>query len=297
GPAYQGDFYRILRSMANPGCDSLVEWGHQSVWLKEVSSVADFEGRRVICENQGVQGSDSYLSPERMRRVSNCLGAWNVGELIPHAFDYDLSRTNFPPDWFRSQPFLPHFRAYAHQMRRVSFMNCDSHHVADILLYYPQVSVWGQASPAFRTDDPAAIMSNSTWPEDAVVTNSTYAQLKLRLSETRQDYKIADDSYLGESRVRNGVLTISTSQFRTIVLPPMSSIRRSSAERIAEFHRDGGTVIALARLPTTSVEEGRNDPILKALWDSMFDTEPILERWSMRSNAKNGLAYFVHSSV
>jgi hypothetical protein len=57
GPAYQGDFYRILRSMTNPGCDSLVEWGHQSVWLKEVSSVADFEGRRVICENQGCRGA------------------------------------------------------------------------------------------------------------------------------------------------------------------------------------------------------------------------------------------------
>jgi hypothetical protein len=297
GPAYQGDFYRILRSMTNPGCDSLVEWGRQSVWLKEVSSVADFEGRRVICENQGVQGSDSYLSPERMRRVSNCLGAWNVGEFVPHAFDYDLNRINFPPDWFRSQPFLPHFRAYADQMRRVSFMNCNSHHVAEILLYYPQVSVWGQSAPAFRTDDPSAIMSNSTWSEDAVITNSTYAQLKLRLSETRQDYKIADDSYLSESRVQDGVLLISTSRFRVLVLPPMSTMRRSSAERIAEFYYDGGNVIALGRLPTTSVEDGRDDPALKALWGSLFETEPTLARWTMRSNAKNGRAYFVSSSV
>jgi hypothetical protein len=297
GPAYQGDFYRILRSMTNPGCDSLVEWGRQSVWLKEVSSVADFEGRRVICENQGVQGSDSYLSPERMRRVSNCLGAWNVGEFVPHAFDYDLNRINFPPDWFRSQPFLPHFRAYADQMRRVSFMNCNSHHVAEILLYYPQVSVWGQSVAAFRTDDPSAIMSNSTWSEDAVVTNSTYAQLKLRLSETRQDYKIADDSYLSESRVQDGVLLISTSRFRTLVLPPMSTMRRSSAERIAEFYSGGGNLIALGRLPSTSVEDGRDDPALRALWDSLFDTEPTLARWTMRSNARNGKAYFVSSSV
>jgi hypothetical protein len=119
GPAYQGDFYRILRAMHNPGCDSLVEWGRQSVWLKELSSVADFEGRRVVCENQGVQGADSYLSPEGMRRVSNSLGAWNVGEFIPHAFDYDLNRINFPPDWFRSQPFLPHFRASTEGTRSV----------------------------------------------------------------------------------------------------------------------------------------------------------------------------------
>ena len=297
GPPYQGDFYQILRSMTNPGCDSLVEWGRQSVWLKEVSSIADFEARRVVCENQGVQGSDSYLSPERMRRVSNGLGAWNVGEFIPHAFDYDLNRINFPPDWFRSQPFLPHFRAYADQMRRVSFMNCDSHHVADILLYYPQVSVWGQSAPAFRTDDPPRIMSNSTWPEDAVTTNSTYAQLKLRLSESHQDYKIADDFYLSESRVQDGTLLISSSRFRTLVLPPMSTMRRGSAERAAEFYRGGGTLIAMGHLPSISVEDGRDDPVLQAVWDSIFDAEPTMAPWTMRSNAKGGRAYFVTATA
>ena len=87
-----------------------MEWAHESVWLREVASVAAFEGKHVVCENQGVQGSDSYLSPERMRRVSNCLGAWDIGEFIPHAFNYDLTRTNFPPDWFRGQPYLPWFR-------------------------------------------------------------------------------------------------------------------------------------------------------------------------------------------
>ena len=85
-----------------------------------------------------------------MRRVSNCLGAWNIGEFIPHAFDYDLTRINFPPDWFRSQPYLPWFRAYADQMRRISFMNRESRTVADLLLYYPQVSIWGQSAPGFR---------------------------------------------------------------------------------------------------------------------------------------------------
>ncbi len=98
GPEFQGDFYRVLRSMSVPGCDTLMEWAHESVWLREVASVAAFEGKHLVCENQGVQGSDSYLSPERMRRVSNCLGAWDIGEFVPHAFNYDLTRTNFPPD-------------------------------------------------------------------------------------------------------------------------------------------------------------------------------------------------------
>jgi hypothetical protein len=298
GPAYQGDFYRHLRALGNPGCDSLAEWGRQSVWLKEVASVADFEGRRVVCENQGVQGGDSCLSLEAMRRVSNCLGAWNVGEFIPHAFDYDLDRLNFPPDWFRSQPFLPYFRAYADLLRRISFMNCDSQHIADTLLYYPQVSIWGQSGPVYLLDSvPGGVQSSAIWSEDAVKTNSNYAELKQRLSEARLDYKVADDSYLWESHIEDQTLAISTSRFRTLIMPPMSTMPRSSAERIAHFYRQGGTVIAHGRLPSISVEDGRGDLQLQALWDSMFDTAPTLAAFTLRTNPKGGRAYFVPGPV
>ncbi|MGD0112578.1 MAG: glycosyl hydrolase [Armatimonadota bacterium] len=300
GPAYQGDYYRIFRSMANPSCDSIEEWGRQSVWLKELASIADFEGQRLICENQGLQGDDSYLSPEKMRSVSNSLGAWNVGEFIPHAFNYDLERTNFPPDWFRGQPFLPWFRPYADLIRRISFMNRDSFEVADLLLYYPQVSVFGQSGTVLGMQGRRGMMEilpDSAWPEDAVLTNSQFALLKLRLSEERLDYKVADDSYLADSRVEGNTLAISTSRFRALVLPPMSMIRRRTAERVAEFYRAGGIVIAMDRLPSISVEEGRDDAHLEELWESIFDSAPALEPVTMRSNAAGGRAYFTRGSV
>jgi len=297
GPWVQGDFYRILRAMGQPACDTLVEWARQSVWLKEVASVAGFEGRHVVCENQGVQGGDSYLSPERMRRVSNCLGAWNVAEFIPHAFDYDLGRINFPPDWFLSQPFVSHFRAYADQMRRISYMNRESEHVADLLLYYPQVSIWGQSSPAFRTDRPASVTDSTLWSHDAAETNSGYAQLKLRLTDGGLDFKVADDSYLADSRIEDKTLAIAGSRFRVLVLPPMSTVRRRTAERVSEFYRAGGTVIAIGRVPFISAEEGRDDPELKCLWDELFDTTPGLQPFTLRSGAGGGSAYFVSGSV
>ena len=297
GPWVQGDFYRILRALGKPGCDSLVEWGRQSVWLKEVASVADFEGRRMVCENQGVQGGDSYLSPERMRRVSNSLGAWNVSEFIPHAFDYDLERINFPPDWFRSQPFLPWFRAYADQMRRISFMNSESYHVADLLLYYPQVSIWGQGAPAFQGDPGGPRLEDANWSSDAAQTNSLYALLKLRLTEERLDYKVADDAYLADARIEGNTLAISTSRFRAVVLPPMSTLRRATAERLRDYFRSGGTVIALRRLPTTSVEEGRDDARLKALWEEIFDWAPTLAAFTRRAHPSGGAGYLVSGTV
>ncbi len=297
GPSEQGDFFRILRRLSNPGCDTLVEWGRQSVWLKEVASVADFEGRHVVCENQGVQGESSYLSPEGMKRVSNCLGAWNIGEFIPHAFDYDLSRINFPPDWFRSQPYLPWFQAYADLMRRISFVNRESQHVADILLFYPQVSIWGQSAPAFRSEKMEYLLKNSSWSDDAVDTNEQYAEMKLRLTERRLDYKVGDDHYLGQSRIEGERLNIGSSQFRTLITPPMSTIRRETAGRIQDFFKAGGIVIALRRLPTASVESGRNDPALRQIWEQTFDCRPTLQNFRLKESAAGGRAYFVPRSV
>lgn len=297
GPMEQGDFFRILRSLSNPGCDTLVEWGRQSVWLKEDASVADFEGRHVVCENQGVQGENSYLSPERMRRVSNCLGAWNIGEFIPHAFDYDLSRINFPPDWFRSQPYLPWFHAYADQMRRISFMNRESHNVAEILLLYPQVSIWGQSAPAFRSENFGTLVENASWSDDAAETNDLYAQMKLRLTEERLDYKIADDYYLAQSRFEDRQLRIADSRFQVLVLPPMSTIRRSSAERLRDFYRAGGAIITLGRLPMISVESGRDDEALKNIWEELFDLRSTPAAFRLKQNAAGGRTYFVQRSV
>ena len=272
GPAYQGDFFRVLRSMSHPGCDTLLEWGRQSVWLKENASVADFERKHVICENQGVQGETSYLSPERMRRVSNALGAWNIGEFIPHAFDYNLAKTNYPPDWFRSQPYLHWFKDYADQMRRVSFMNRDSHEIADIVVLYPQVSIWGQAAPAFTSDRFDYILRDDNWNADARQTNDRYTELKLLLSQERLAYQVADDHYLGTGRVEGARFVIADSHFKVMLVPPMSTIRRTTAKRICEFIDAGGIVFALAQLPTISVEDGRDDAALRDLLHSRFVT-------------------------
>ena len=297
GAAWQGDYFRMMRSLTTAGCDTLVEWGRQSVWLKEAASVANFEGKHLVCENQGVQGGDSYLSPERMRRVSNCLGAWDIGEFVPHAFNYDLTRTNFPPDWFCGQPFLPWFRAYADQMRRISFVNRESEHIADLLLLYPQVSVWGQASTAFRDDGFTYLLQNSNWTEDAVDTSEQYADLKLRLTDARYDFAVADDYYISQSEIEGNRLRIARSNFQILILPPMSTTRRSTAKRVRDFYQAGGTVIALRRLPYTPVETGRDDAELKAVWEEVFDTRPSLEQYQMRRNANGGRSYFVPVSA
>ena len=297
GAAFQGDFFRILRSMTVPGCDSLVEWGRDSGYMREVASVAAFEGKHAVCENQGIVGGDSYVSPEVMRRTSNCLGAWDIGEFIPHAFNYDLARVNFPPDWFRTQPFQPWFSAYADQMRRISFVNREGKRFADIVVLYPQVSIWGQAEVAFREDPSVDLTANSNWSTDGAETNNQYLALKKCLTDAHYDFMVADDEYLAKSQFEGGRLRISKTEFRVLILPPMSTTRRSTALKVRDFYRAGGTVIAHRCLPYTSVEKGRDDAELEAIWEEVFDLQASVKPYVLRKNAGGGRSYRVTGSA
>jgi len=182
-------------------------------------------------------------------------------------------------------------------MRRISFVNCESQRLADIVLLYPQVSIWGEAAAAFNADPALDILQQANWSPGAVETSEQYADLKLRLSEGRYDFMVADDEYLAKSDFDGGRLRINKSEFQVLILPPMSSTRRSTAARVRDFYRAGGTVIALRRLPYTSVESGRDDAELKAIWEEVFDLHPAVETCLMRKNANGGRSYWVPGSV
>ena len=95
--ALEGSLFAVERGLNPVGVDSLVDFGRQPLNFKLAQSVADFEGRRFMCENQGVQGTDSYLDMEGLRSGTNGIGFWGVNLFVPHAFNYDASRRTILP--------------------------------------------------------------------------------------------------------------------------------------------------------------------------------------------------------
>ena len=56
---------------------------------------------------------------------------------------------------------------------------------------------------------------------------------------------------------------IGPQRFRAIILPPISTIGRSSLDKIHEFYEAGGEVFGIRMLPTSSPEAGDNDADVK----------------------------------
>ena len=72
--ALEGSLFTVERGLNPVGVDSLEDFGRQPLNFKVAQSVADFEGRRFACENQGVQGTNSYLDLEAIRKGTNGIG-------------------------------------------------------------------------------------------------------------------------------------------------------------------------------------------------------------------------------
>jgi hypothetical protein len=105
------------------------------------------------------------------------------------------------------------------------------------------------------------------------------------------------DEYLAKSEIDGRRLRINKSEFQVLILPPMSYARLSTAIRVRDFCRAGGTVIALPRLPFTSVTDGRACPELRAVWHEVFDLHSSAEPHVLRKNVNGGRSYWVPGSV
>ncbi|MBW4027461.1 MAG: hypothetical protein HIU93_08670 [Acidobacteria bacterium] len=287
--ALQGSLFSVERGLNPVGVDSLEDFGRQPLNFKVAQSVADFEGRRFMCENQGVQGTNSYLDMEGMRKGTNAIGAWGVNLFVPHAFDYDASRANYPPDWLH-QPFWPYFHYYADYTRRISYMNADSSHVTNVLLYYPITSIWAHTAPLFSgSTSYQEIGRPAAWKNETILINDYYTRMILQLADHHWDYNIADDQYLDSARVEGNELVIGPQRFRAIILPPLTTLSRNTLRKIDEFHKAGGVVLAIRMLPSSSPEAGGNDAVIKTGMDSLFGGED--------SSSGNAGAYYIADSV
>ena len=300
GAAFEGSLFALERGLNPVGVDSLGDFGRQPLNFKVAQSVADFEGRRFACENQGVQGTDSYLDMQGLRKATNSIGAWGVNLFIPHAFDYDVSRANYPPDWLH-QPYWPHFSAYADYTRRISFMNSEnSHHVTNVLLYYPMTSVWADSAPVFNNQSDYQRLSDPpNWKNQTVLINDYYTRLILRLADRQWDYNIADDYYFERARVEGKELVVGPQHFRAVILPPISTLSSATLKKLQEFYRAGGTILAIRMLPNAgSDSDNDSKPVQSGLNEIFGDGSAQTPKpFTELQNANGGHSFYVSESV
>ncbi|MCX6622945.1 MAG: glycosyl hydrolase [Acidobacteria bacterium] len=242
---WTGNMFSLWRASTVVYIDALVERARMPIEFKEAVSVAHFEGRPFMVENQGLTGHDSYWSLAKARLGTNMCLLWGANRLVPHYFEYDPGHIQYPPSWFLTQPLWRYFHHYADVARRGLFLNAQGRHDARIAIYHPLESATANSDSLFKEKDRPIYLWNNLMDQ----TQDYYSALQFELSRAGWDYHMLDAHYMAKAEVSGGNLQLAGERFPVLILPPMTHIAAASAGQIRRFAEAGGLVLAVGPQP------------------------------------------------
>lgn len=176
-----------------------------------------------------------------------------------------------PPCFHFRMPYWPHMKGWLEYTERMSYVLSQGDHVCDIALMYPTESM--QAYP-------------DATPDGAFAT----AQ---RLSDAGLDYDFLDFRSLRDAEIRDGRLHIGNESYRVMIISDMRAMHYSSLEKLRDFYRAGGIVLAAGALPEASSRKGEDDKEVKAILNEIFGAEKAVKQ----TNKANGVGWYIKNGA
>lgn len=184
-----------------------------------------------------------------------------------------------PPDFHFRMPYWPHMKQWLNYIERMSYVLSQGTHVCDIAMLYPTESK--QAYP-------------DSWP------NKTF-NTALDLSNNGLDYDFVDFRSLRDAVISDRSLIVGEERYKIIILADLNAIHHSSLQRIADFYRSGGIVLATGNLPKASNRKGEDDPEMTQLLREIFGIswdETVAKKGINRTSNKNGgIGWYIPDSL
>ncbi len=159
----------------------------------------------------------------------------------------------FGPAINHTSPYWPYFGYLADYVNRATFVLQQGKPVADVAVYLGAEDAMAEAGTEQLLLNWAVrdrISSNGPPPEFSLKNALQYESDVVKTIITNgRCFDGVDAFTFRDMRVENGRLKMGDGDYAILVLPNLTGIDVESARKIAEFARQGGTVIATKRLP------------------------------------------------
>ena len=190
--------------------------------------------------------------------------AYGLNLYDPHLASYSLAGSWYewvPPAQYFYQPHWRHYGVFSDYIRRLSYLMSRGTHVADVAILFPTTTLH------------ANWLQGDCFTLDASVAASAVYDMAADIYDGGIDFDFVDDATIARAEVRDGKLCVAGLEFRAVVLPPLTTIRLATLEKLRALYDAGGIVLAYGRLPNASAENGRDDPQLREALEAIFGVE------------------------
>jgi len=259
---FEGDLYRQMRHFDLPGIDILsskpenLMGGDGFLTPKFVSSAAHHYGRKNVMSEtsdhvERTRGGSATL--EEMMGTAGLQYALGVN-IITSYYPWSAYSHDSDAAWLRGEkPAQVSYRAYNDYVGRLAVMLDRGKHVCDVALFYPITTIQAHFAPSnaqyWEADKQHPVIQH---------VEQSFRDLARTLLQNQIDVDIVDDQAIRRAEIKGSTIALAGERYRALVLPPMQVIKEATLQRILEFQRSGGLVIALDQLPIEAAERGED---------------------------------------
>ena len=180
-----------------------------------------------------------------------------------------------PPCFHFRMPYWPHMKTWLKYTERMSYLLSQGEHVCDIALMYPTESM--QAYPDMTAD--------------------TTFNLAMKLSAAGLDYDFIDFRSLRQASFDKSSLHIMNEKYKVMVIAGMKAMHFSSLQKLRDYYRAGGIILATGELPSASSREGEQDKEVDEIVKEIFGLTAMEARsgktGQMQRNVANGIGWYI----
>lgn len=196
---------------------------------------------------------------------------------------------------------------------RLDYLLRGGRHVADVAVVYPIAALqsayyFAQPAAGQRGGDPGFTYSVEGGVLPPGIDYQDVGEILYR--SLRVDYTYLHPEVLASRcRVEGSRLVLDNrlnrEEYRVVILPGGDTVAAATAERLLEYYRAGGTVIATSELPTRAAEAGRDREVRAAMeeifgmpWEHPMTAEARIvpdevKDYFVHPNRAHGRAYFI----
>ena len=210
------------------------------------SSASHIYGRRVTSSETWtwLHSPVFRATPLDMKAEADRHFLMGINQLVGHGWPYTAEGVEFPGWRFyasavfdEKNPWWIVMPDIANYLQRSSFLLRQGAAVNDVAVYLPNDDGWAH----FTNGNPHLI---------EILRERVGPDVLSTILDAGYNFDFFDDDVLMQSgRIEQDRLVLGSAQYRVVVLPNVERIPLETLRKLAEFTRNGGTVIATRRLP------------------------------------------------
>ncbi len=258
-----GNCMRFYEHMQAPGMDLLTEHWRIFNTAKQVSSVARQFGRKWrLTETYGCTGWDFPFSGHK------ALGDWQTALGInlrcQHLSWYTMlgeAKRDYPASIFYQSPWWHMYKKVEDYFARIYSVITEGNEVRDLLVIHPIESTW-------------CLFKMSEWDYEKKIWKSIekveeldkmFTELCDELLSNHLDFDYGDEEIMSRwakvvKKDGNAILKINKAEYKTVLVPELYTIRKSTVEILKKFKDAGGKVIFVKKFPEHIDAEAGSKP-------------------------------------